>query len=85
MPSTSHTIQRDTAPSVGRHAPVPGMPLARLEGQIAIGTVLQRFPETSLIVTPRSLQLAPGAIPVRTAEADARPLSGPIQKFVEAQ
>jgi cytochrome P450 len=55
-PSTSHTIQRDTAPSVGRHAPVPGAPLARPERQIAIGTVLQRFPETSLAVTPRSLR-----------------------------
>jgi hypothetical protein len=53
---------------------VPGAPLTRPEGQIAIGTVLQRFPETSLVVTPRSLQLVPGAIPVRTAEADARPL-----------
>jgi hypothetical protein len=27
---------------------MPGTPLAQLEGQIAIGTVLQRFPEASL-------------------------------------
>jgi cytochrome P450 len=35
---------------------VPGAPLAWLEGQIAIGTVLQRFPEASLAVTPDLLR-----------------------------
>ncbi|MBA2782912.1 MAG: hypothetical protein H0T74_08330 [Rubrobacteraceae bacterium] len=34
----------------------PGAPLARLEGQIAIGTFLQRFPEASLAVTLGSLR-----------------------------
>jgi hypothetical protein len=31
-------------------------PPTRLEGQIAIGTFLQRFPQTSLAVTPGSLR-----------------------------
>jgi hypothetical protein len=33
-----------------------GAPLARLEGQLAIGVFLRRFPEASLAVTPDSLR-----------------------------
>ena len=71
-PSTSHTIQTDTSRSVGRHAPVPGALLARLKGQLAINTFLQRFPEASGCDAGAGA-LAPGAIAVRTGKAEARP------------
>jgi cytochrome P450 len=59
-PSTSHTIQIDTSPSVGRHAPVPGVPLARLKGQLAINTFLQRFPEAPLAVSSEPVRWRQG-------------------------
>jgi cytochrome P450 len=33
-----------------------GAPLARMEGQIAMGAFLKRFPEARLAVTPESLR-----------------------------
>ncbi|MEV6181217.1 cytochrome P450 [Streptomyces sp. NPDC052015] len=56
-----------------------GAPLARLEGQIAIGTALQRLPGLALAVPPGELRWRPGALrgpmqlPV-TFSAAARPL-----------
>jgi cytochrome P450 PksS len=37
-----------------------GAPLARLEGQIAINTLLRRFPDLRLAVPPRALRRRPG-------------------------
>ncbi len=37
-----------------------GAPLARLEGQIAINTLLRRFPDLRLTVPPRAVQHRPG-------------------------
>ncbi|ADV67574.1 cytochrome P450 family protein [Deinococcus maricopensis] len=39
-----------------------GAPLARLEGQVAIGTLLQRFPDLRLDVRPEELQWRPGML-----------------------
>lgn len=39
-----------------------GAPLARLEGQIAISTLLQRFPHVQLAVAPEELIWRPGAL-----------------------
>jgi cytochrome P450 len=37
-----------------------GAPLARMEAQIAITALLQRFPDINLAVTPDSLRRRPG-------------------------
>ena len=39
-----------------------GAPLARLEGQIAIGTLLQRLPDLRLAVDPQTLTWRPGTL-----------------------
>ncbi len=39
-----------------------GAPLARLEGQVAIGTLLQRLPQMRLAVEPQELVWRPGAL-----------------------
>ena len=39
-----------------------GAPLARLEGQVAIGTLLQRLPQIQLAVEPQELVWRPGAL-----------------------
>ena len=39
-----------------------GAPLARLEGQVAIGTLLQRMPHLQLAVDPQDLVWRPGAL-----------------------
>ncbi len=39
-----------------------GAPLARLEGQIAINTLLRRFPELRLCVAPQMLRWRPGLV-----------------------
>ncbi len=39
-----------------------GAPLARLEGQVAIGTLLQRMPHLQLAVDPKELVWRPGAL-----------------------
>lgn len=39
-----------------------GAPLARLEGQIAIGTLLRRLPEIRLAVDPATLSWRPGSV-----------------------
>jgi cytochrome P450 len=39
-----------------------GAPLARLEGQVAIGTLLQRMPHLHLAVDPKDLVWRPGAL-----------------------
>ena len=39
-----------------------GAPLARLEGQIAIGTLLERFPNLRLAVAPETLRWSRGAV-----------------------
>ncbi|MBL1109985.1 cytochrome P450 [Streptomyces sp. 5-8] len=64
-----------------------GAPLARLEGQIAIGTVLHRLPDLALAVAPTELSWQPGSLrgPVRLpvrftspgGERDGTP--GPVQ------
>lgn len=39
-----------------------GAPLARLEGQIAIGSLIQRFPNLRLTVPPETLTWRPGML-----------------------
>jgi cytochrome P450 PksS len=39
-----------------------GAPLARIEGQIAIGTLLRRIPKLQLAVTPAELRWRPGLL-----------------------
>jgi cytochrome P450 len=39
-----------------------GAPLARMEGQIAIGTLLRRMPELRLADSPESLTWRPGMV-----------------------
>jgi cytochrome P450 len=39
-----------------------GAPLARIEGQIAFGALLERFPGIELAVPPESLRFRPGTL-----------------------
>ena len=58
-----HHPRAEPAPVVRARAPLlPGAPLARLEGQIAIGTLLSRLPELRLAVAAESLRWRRGLV-----------------------
>ena len=66
---TSHAIRTGTCPSaLGPHFCL-GAPLARLEGQIALGTIVNRLPGLRLAVDPESLCWRRGLV-LRGLEAE---------------
>ena len=59
---TSHASRTGTCRSGSAPTICLGAPLARLEGQVAIGTLLSRLPELRLAVNPESLRWRRGLV-----------------------